>query len=52
MVEFCQKYGFVKEELLKEMVIILRVLIRNELYYDALVKVELALSHAHAQKQR
>lgn len=31
---------------------IVRVLIRNELYYDALVRVEQALAHSQQQKQR
>jgi hypothetical protein len=52
LVDFCRKYGFVKEELLRELVAIVMVLIRNELHYDALVRVELALTHAQQQKQR
>jgi hypothetical protein len=52
LAEFCRKYGFVKEELLKELATIVRVLIRNELYYDALVRVELALAHSQQQKQK
>lgn len=37
--------------MLRELVIIVRVLIKNELYYDALVRVEQALAHAKQQKQ-
>jgi hypothetical protein len=43
--EFCRKYGYVKEELLEAWVITIQILIKEGLPHDALVKIEQALRH-------
>lgn len=35
---------------MQEMITIIKILIKNELYHDALVKVEIALRHVQEQK--
>lgn len=40
LVQLCKRYGFVKEEYLEAKIIAVRILVQNNLYEDALVKIE------------
>ena len=40
LLEYCGKIGYTKHEYVVQMCLICRVLIKNELYFDALLKAE------------
>ena len=48
--DFCQKYGFVKEEMMEAWLLVIQILLKEGMYHDALVKVQLLLNHARSQK--
>jgi len=40
LISFCRKYGFVKNYMIEAYNLINRILLKNHLHYDALVKIE------------